>query len=122
VHSAFIELNEVPLFASTHSYVFSTFDTNPSQESTDFKRLLKEVCFEQIQAELEMTTEQMKSNVHGHTYVRRTLNYLSHQPSADPEKEFSPLDQPLAEEVRSVSRELMMDTKQEQSSETTLCC
>jgi hypothetical protein len=92
VHSAFIELNECRSLLQ-HSYVFSYFrykSVHPRKYRL-LKRLLKEkFAFEQIQAELEMMTEQM-SNVVARSHLRATqaqITYLTAS-SADKRKEFS---------------------------------
>jgi hypothetical protein len=92
VHSAFIELNECRSVLQ-YSYVFSYFQYK-SAHSTRYrllKRLLKEkLAFEQIQAELEMMTEQM-GNVVARSHLRATqaqITYLT-ATSADKRREFS---------------------------------
>jgi hypothetical protein len=94
VHSAFIELNECRSVLQ-HSYVFSFFRYKPvhPRNYKFLKRLVKEkLTFEQIQAELEMMTEQM-SNVVARSHLRATqaqITFLT-ATSADKRKEFSNL-------------------------------
>jgi hypothetical protein len=118
VHSAFIELNECRSVLQ-HSYVFSYFrykSVHPRKYRL-LKRLMKEkLAFEQIQAALEMMTEQM-SNVVARSHLRATqaqITYLT-ATSADKRKEFSYLMiNFLNEEVKEAKSDSEADDEREQ--------